>query len=138
MKTACRERMRQLQQLAFADGLADIPYNFVIGNDSFTYEGRGFKYQGEIPGNSSSKFEDIGLIVAFIGTFDDDQPSQNQLDTFERFLESAVKLNIVAKEFVILMEDEIVFKKKKSKGFIKALPSMIKFGEKFYSSNYLI
>lgn len=127
--------MRQLQQEAFDDGLLDIPYNFVIGDDGFTYEGRGFRYQGEIPNNSSANtFEDIGLIIAFIGSFNETQPSPGQLETFERFLESAVNLNVVTKDFIILMQDEIVYKKNTAHGLHKAISVISELAQHFYSS----
>jgi hypothetical protein len=60
--------------------LDDIPYNFMIGDDGFVYEGRGFRYQGEVPGNNSaSSFGDVGMFVAFIGNFTVNQPNSRQI-----------------------------------------------------------
>lgn len=100
--------MKSLQELY--DHLKDIPWNFLIGDDGFVYEGRGYYFQGEIPSNKSltNSFDDVGLIIAFIGTFTIVQPSLKQIGTFNAFLENSVRRDFLEEDYVLLLQDELV------------------------------
>lgn len=95
--------MKEFQETAFANNLRDIPYNFLIGGDGNTYEARGFTYKGEIP-NSTTSFDDVGIIVAFIGTFDKEKPSASQVTSFNRFLEVSLQQDLLKSDFVLLRD----------------------------------
>lgn len=97
-----------MQLFAFENDLADIPYNFLIGGDGNIYEGRGFHFKGEIfEKESSTAFENLGLIIAFIGTFQDKRPNSKQISTFKIFLESLVDREVVSNDFKLLSGDQI-------------------------------
>jgi hypothetical protein len=88
--------------------LKDIPFNFLIGDDGFVYEGRGFRFQGEIASNdSTSSFDDIGIFVAFIGTFSNQQPSEGQVTTFNRFLELSTNRDVLMRNYTLLLQDQL-------------------------------
>lgn len=97
-----------MQEVAFADKLVDIPWNFLVGGDGFVYEGRGYKYQGELlPKNSTSSYDSVGLIVAFIGTFTDQYPTPDQIETFKFFLENSVSRDLLLENYVLIIEDQL-------------------------------
>lgn len=106
-----------MQDMAFEDNLKDIPWNFMVGDDGFVYEGRGFRFQGELSSNNStSSFDETGIVVAFIGTFTEDSPSQEQVDTFTVFLEQSVSRDLVVTDFVLIVEDQLVVRKNPAQG----------------------
>jgi peptidoglycan recognition protein LD len=102
---ACILRVQQLQRDAFARNLSDIPYNFLIGDDGNTYEARGFNYFGEIVTNNT-KIE-IGIVLAFIGTFIDRSPSQRQITVYNAFLEKSLRQGYLSRNYSIVVEDQL-------------------------------
>lgn len=116
--------------------LPDIPYNFLIGDDGFVYEGRGFHFKGEIVENEfSSSFNDVGLIIAFIGTFDDVQPSEQQLETFTRFLLQSVNRDVIARDYTLMLQDQLTMSVPDSMGLLRELGTLAEFhnGEFLYN-----
>lgn len=118
--------MKKLQ-LAYSN-LKDIPYNFLVGDDGFMYEGRGYRFQGDLPENNlASSFEKIGIIVAFIGTFDDRQPSQRQIATFNEFLANSVQRDYLKKNYKIISQDQLVMLVPVAAGLLESLKLMNRF-----------
>lgn len=69
-------------------GWDDISYNFLIGDDGYLYEGRGWdvqSLQGPYTKNYSNKSIGIGLIG-----YKTDEPTYEQLETAINFLEYAL------------------------------------------------
>lgn len=84
--------------------LKDIPWNFLIGDDGNIYEGRGFQYQGGCQTNfipTSDSFDDVGLLIAFIGDYSVNTPSLRQIEAFTAFLSSSVNRDLLHKNYVI-------------------------------------
>lgn len=120
-----------MQAFYFELGLVDIPWNFLIGDDGAVYEGRGFKYQGEIPMNDAvSSFDDIGLHVAFIGNFINEPPSVRQINTFQLFLDDALRQEVLKENYILLLEDQLSMTESPAAGLLEALTE----NSKFYSS----
>lgn len=90
-----------------------------MGDDGVVYEGRGYKFRGEIPGKNSSR--SLGFVVALIGTFEVVQPSKNQMATFNHFLENSVHLQVLRKNYTILVQDQLVKGGKLPKGLQEVL-----------------
>lgn len=67
---------------------ADIGYNFLIGGDNAAYVGRGWNIEGEHTPGCNEK----SICISFIGTFDDEYPSKQQLDTAQQLIREGVKL----------------------------------------------
>lgn len=120
--------MKKLQ-LKYYDDLGDIPYNFLVGDDGFVYEGRGFRHQGVIPDSQSASFGETGLIVAFIGTFFDRPPSRRQLDTFDTFLEQQVGRAMIDRNYKLFSEDQLTFTKPAAEGLNDAFKTRDDFYE---------
>jgi peptidoglycan recognition protein LD len=93
-----------MQIQAFTNGLKDIPYNFLIGDDGNTYEGRGFHFEGEIFKNNYTI--ETGLIIAFIGTFDDHPPSLHQVATFNAFLDNSVSQGVLVNNYTMVPDTD--------------------------------
>ena len=88
--------------------LSDIPYNFLIGDDGNYYEGRGFNFQGEIVmRNNLTDSDESAIIVAFIGNFTSQQPSEGQVKTFLSFLNHFQGDTIVG-NYTLLSQDQII------------------------------
>lgn len=124
LQVECIERIRLLQARYMNDNLKDIPYNFLVGDDRNVYEGRGFQYEGEIPRNetnSATSFDEVGIIFAFIGTFIDDQPSDSQVDTFNRFLQSSIHQSYITNDFAMLLQDQLTSVVEPARGLLRAL-----------------
>lgn len=102
----CSQRVREIQMENAQ--LNDIPYNYLIGDDGFVYEGLGEEFQGEHTSTlNGSSFNDIGICVAFIGTFEDQRPSEVQLDTFDNFIRVFVSIGKIDKEYKIFSQDQL-------------------------------
>lgn len=69
------QQVKTLQEIAFSGGRADIPYNFLIGNDGYYYEGRGENFEGEL--TETPSYSNLGLIIAFIGNFTEIIPTHH-------------------------------------------------------------
>lgn len=76
-------------------GFSDIGYNFLIGGDGNSYEGRGWDFQGaHTAGHNKGS---IG--IAFIGLFDKSAPPENQLNAAKKLIEDGVRLGKLAKDY---------------------------------------
>ena len=119
LKIKCIRRVHKMQTLS------DIPFNFLIGDDDNVYEGRGFDFQGEIMINGKENyFEESGIIVAFIGSFKNQQPSTKQVKTFDSFLNRFEDINIT-RDYTLLSQNQIIHGH--SEEFEKGLQMITKF-----------
>lgn len=86
--TDCLRFLQQTEASSWAERKDHIPYNFLIGGDGVTYEGRGWKAQHgfeELPGRNHS------LVVAMIGNFTDRQPTAAQYAELKAFLTESIR-----------------------------------------------
>ncbi|XP_068081280.1 peptidoglycan-recognition protein SC2 isoform X2 [Anabrus simplex] len=84
----CAQQVRDLQSEHIDHyGMGDISFNFLIGGDGRTYEGRGWDTKGDF----SSLLTNRALGVAFIGNFEKTTPSPKQLAEARLFLSESVK-----------------------------------------------
>lgn len=118
-----------MQQHYFGIGLNDIPWNFLVGGDGAIYEGRGFKFQGEIPIRSISSFIGFGYHIAFIGNFSTQNPSPDLVFTFENFLNNAVQREVLSEDYQIFLEDQLTLDKS-----VYGLLNVLRDNQKFYES----
>ncbi|XP_070490144.1 peptidoglycan recognition protein 3-like [Chironomus tepperi] len=89
--------------------LDDIPYNFLIGNDSKIYEGRGFEYEGQhTSNNNATEYNSIGICVAFIGHYKHETISESQVKVFEDFIEFFKKSGVISENYTIFMQDQLM------------------------------
>lgn len=125
----CRQRVKMIRWNNI--NLNDIPYNFFIGGDGSVIEGRGFNVEGEHTENvDGSSFNDIGICVAFIGTFNENQPLDKQIEGFYNFTVQYVNEGLIAEDYKIFFHDQLA----KPKVPADALFEVVKTFENFYSS----
>lgn len=70
-QAACIQLVQKLENDAWTENGTHIPYNFLIGGDGKTYEGRGWKSQHgfhNLPGLNDT------IVVGVIGTYNDRRP----------------------------------------------------------------
>ncbi|XP_039448643.1 peptidoglycan-recognition protein 3-like isoform X1 [Culex pipiens pallens] len=70
-QSSCTQFVKQVQNDTWTRTGAHIPYNFLIGGDGKTYEGRGWKAQHgfpDLPGRNDT------IVVGIIGTYSDRHP----------------------------------------------------------------
>lgn len=116
-----------LQEQCHNEGLDDIPYNFLIGDDGTIHEGRGYYYQAEISqnrSNSESTFSNIGLFVAFMGTFLVGQPSVVQENAFKEFLRRSAANGFMEDNYTLLHQDQLLMNEVVSQGILDMLQGM--------------
>lgn len=80
-----------------ARGWDDIGYNFLVGGDGVIYVGRGWNQQGAHTLGYNTK----SICIAFIGMFNITEPPQCQLIAAQKLIEEGVKLNKLAKDYVL-------------------------------------
>jgi len=100
-----------VKSLQFANlDLDDIAYNFLVGGDAKMYEGRGFEYQGQHTQNiNATEFNSIGICIAFIGNYTSTVPSFEQFDLLRDFIETFVKNQIIAKDYIVVLQDDLQY-----------------------------
>lgn len=111
--------------------LIDIPYNFLIDGNGRIFEGRGFQFEGEHTANpNGSSYNDIGIGIAFIGTFDDEPPSNDQIEGFHNFIDYYTKKQMIVEDHKIFSQDQLLNLEHPAKALLNVLKSF----EKFHSS----
>lgn len=102
----CIERLRiMLEQYIVLYG--DIPFNFIIGDDGYVYEGRGFTQQGLIVRDDYLPHTDnSGLVIAFFGDYGS-EPSEKQKEALETFLAQSVNRGMMEDDFTVLCQASI-------------------------------
>jgi len=121
-RSECNRRVKSLQNYHQNElELADISYNFLIGDDGFVYEGRGYGLQPDMLNNTSaSSFEDIGLIVAFIGNFNELELSASQIVTFNEFIRQSDAEDLDV-SYTLLLENQLVMREEIDRGLFNML-----------------
>lgn len=131
LKAVCIAEMIRLQILYFSYGYIDIPWNYLISGDGSIYEGRGFRYQGDIPRNdSASSFDDIGLLIGFIGNFANERPRQEQRDAFKALVDLLIGRDVVTQDFTLFSQDQLIMTEPEAAGFYEALKNNTNFYER--------
>lgn len=95
-QTSCVYRIRFIQELHIGTfNYGDIGYNFLIGGDGNVYEGRGWLSVGAFLQGQNSKSEGI----AFIGNYNNLEPTNEQLEALDALLAKGVKSGYVTSDF---------------------------------------
>nr|XP_060614512.1 peptidoglycan recognition protein 3-like [Anolis sagrei ordinatus] len=81
----------------------DIAYNFLIGEDGYVYEGRGWRSEGA----HTYGYNDISLGIAFIGTFTEKLPNQAAWKSLKCLLDFSVKIGYLSEEYLIMAHSDV-------------------------------
>lgn len=87
-QAACIQLVQKLQNDAWSQNGTHIPYNFLIGGDGKTYEGRGWKSQhgfSKLPGINDT------IVVGVIGTFNDKRPDNVMIAETKALLTESIR-----------------------------------------------
>ncbi|XP_046565318.1 LOW QUALITY PROTEIN: uncharacterized protein LOC124274032 [Haliotis rubra] len=79
-------------------GWSDIGYNFAIGDDGNVYEGRGWGAVGAHTGG----YNKVSVGIAFIGKFNDREPSKAALDALMALLSYGVRYGELTPSYTLL------------------------------------
>ncbi|XP_031618295.1 peptidoglycan recognition protein-like [Contarinia nasturtii] len=110
--TKCIERVQKIQEKHQTDGLNDIAYNFLVGDDGGIYIGRGWEYQGE----HTKGYDSDSICIAFIGTFDVLQPSHQQLHSAHGLIEVGVEKNHIISDYDLYGQSQLLSRNDNSPG----------------------
>ncbi|XP_043390696.1 peptidoglycan recognition protein 3 [Chelonia mydas] len=99
-ETTCIQQVRAIQNYHMDKrGLADISYNFLIGEDGRVYEGRGWRTKGA----HTKLFNSRSLGLAFLGTFSTEtKPSVAALNVTKRLIQCAVSKGILSPNYTVV------------------------------------
>lgn len=96
---SCITLIRELQRNYTINGDIDQPFNFLIGGDGQTYEGRGWSYQSgfdSLPDRNSS------LAIAFIGHFTNEkQPPRQQIEEAKALINESIRRKKLSADYRI-------------------------------------
>lgn len=131
-KTSCenpKECRARVKKILFENRhLNDIPYNFLIGGDGSVIEGRGFQYEGEHTSNSNgSSFDDIGICIAFIGTFSNESLSEAQTESFRKFVLYFISEGLISANYRIFLRDQLAKPKESANALLEFLRNLPQF-----------
>lgn len=87
-QATCIQLVQKLQNDAWTQNGTHIPYNFLIGGDGKTYEGRGWKSQHGFP--NLPGFNDT-IVVGIIGTYHDRRPDNVLLAETKALLTESIR-----------------------------------------------
>lgn len=76
-------------------GYNDIRYNFLVGGDGSVYIGRDWEIEGE----HTQGFNEQSIGIAFIGTFNKNEPSIQQLCAAQKLIAEGVRLKKLSNDY---------------------------------------
>ncbi|KAJ7307282.1 hypothetical protein JRQ81_009286 [Phrynocephalus forsythii] len=78
-------------------------FNFLIGEDGYVYEGRGWRSEGA----HTYGYNDLSLGFAFIGTFTERPPNEAAWKALKCLLDFGVKIGYLASDYLIVAHSDI-------------------------------
>ncbi|KAL5291595.1 PGLYRP3.2 family protein [Megaselia abdita] len=103
-KAMCLLRVNTIQSLHMdIRRWDDIGYNFLIGNDGYVYEGRGWDNQGA----HTKGFNSRSLGVSFLGHFVHHLPSERAFVALKLLLEEGVRAGKISEDYVIYCQRQL-------------------------------
>lgn len=81
------------------------------------YEGRGLRYQEKI----ESSFDDIGIFIAFIGNFSTRPLSSRQVLCFSTFLDTSLRRDVLMRNFTLFLQDQLIGASSSANGILDFL-----------------
>lgn len=99
----CTESL--LGMLRTAPGTTGIPENFIIGDDGYIYEGRGFNITGYAMRHGYMPHtDDSALFISFVDNYNSRQPSELQKNVLETFLVQSIESGFVAEDYIMFCQ----------------------------------
>ncbi|XP_031623044.1 peptidoglycan-recognition protein LC-like [Contarinia nasturtii] len=110
---SCSDEVRAIQKYHIDENeWDDIGYNFLVGGDGAIYVGRGWDNQG-----AHTKGYNVGSIcIAFIGSFDEEEPPKLQIYEAQKLIKFGVMLEKLSPDFRLYGQRQL--KSTKSPGLL--------------------
>ncbi|CAH1397217.1 unnamed protein product [Nezara viridula] len=99
----CERIMTTIQSYHIRKGFCDIGYNFLIGDDGYIYEGRGWG----IYGAHTIGFNCDSVGIGLIGNFNKNIPSSDMFDMLKLLIEEGLRINEISKQYKLLFQSQI-------------------------------
>lgn len=99
----CERIMTNIQSDHIRRGFCDIGYNFLIGDDGYIYEGRGWG----VFGAHTYGFNCDSIGVGLIGQFNKDIPSSDMFDMLQLLIEEGLRINEISKDYKLVFQSQI-------------------------------
>ncbi|XP_068633142.1 peptidoglycan-recognition protein LC-like isoform X1 [Battus philenor] len=104
-QSQCVLRVRLIQSFHIESrGWYDIGYNFLIGGDGSVYYGRGWDYMGA----HTKGYNKYSIGIAFIGTFNIDSPSKQQVDACKKIIQQGVAIGKLVKDYKLFAHSQLM------------------------------
>nr|XP_026500298.1 uncharacterized protein LOC113403885 isoform X1 [Vanessa tameamea] len=104
-QSQCVLRVRLIQSFHIESrGWYDIGYNFLVGGDGSIYYGRGWDYEGA----HTKGYNKYSIGIAFIGTFNNDPPSKQQLEACQKIIKRGVQLRKLVKDYKLFAHRQLM------------------------------
>ncbi|XP_017478583.1 PREDICTED: peptidoglycan-recognition protein LC isoform X3 [Rhagoletis zephyria] len=95
-KLQCDARVQSVQAFHMhSNGWSDVGYNFLVGGNGLVYEGRGWYELGA----HTKGYNRQSIGIAFIGTFNEEVPTDNDLKAAKLLIEEGVRLGAIAQDY---------------------------------------
>lgn len=85
-------------------GWYDIGYNFLVGGDGSAYYGRGWDYVGA----HTKGYNKYSVGIAFIGTFNNDNPPRRQIEACQKLIKQGVVEGKLAKDYKLFAHRQLM------------------------------
>ncbi|XP_020715823.1 peptidoglycan-recognition protein LC isoform X1 [Ceratitis capitata] len=95
-KLQCDARAQSVQAFHIhSNGWGDIGYNFLVGGNGLVYEGRGWNNVGA----HTKGYNRGSICIAFIGTFNAELPTENDLKAAQLLIDEGLRLGALSKDY---------------------------------------
>lgn len=95
---SCGSIVRSIQSNSIQSNCSDLPYNFLVGGDGQTYEGRGWSFES---GFDQVPKSNISLTVGFIGNFTVLQPPKQQIEEMKAWIRESIRKQKLAANYKV-------------------------------------
>ncbi|XP_049884660.1 uncharacterized protein LOC126379804 isoform X2 [Pectinophora gossypiella] len=104
-QSACVLRVRLMQTFHIESrGWSDIGYNFLVGGDGSAYYGRGWDQIGA----HTKGYNKYSIAIAFIGTFNSENPTKNQVEACKKLIKLGVAEGKLAKDYKLFAHRQLM------------------------------
>ncbi|KAE8573357.1 Putative peptidoglycan-recognition protein [Halyomorpha halys] len=100
---ACETMVIQIQNDHRNRGRCDISYNFVIGDDGYIYEGRGWSKIGI----NALSFSCSSLGIGLVGNFNLNEPSDIMINSLKLLLKEGVNLGQISSTYKLIAHSQL-------------------------------
>lgn len=100
---ACETTVIEIQNYHKSLGRCDISYNFVIGDDGYIYEGRGWTKLGI----KSLSFSCSSLGIGLVGNFNLNEPSDIMINSLNLLLKEGVALGQISPTYKLIAHSQL-------------------------------